>query len=109
VRIDVKPGVFIKVINDHFIAVCQIVWEEYQKQGAIPTLTAGADGAHMAGSYHYVGEAWDWRTWNLKDAATIFSNIRNRLEFLDPAFDTVWEGEGAQPHIHTEYDLKKGG
>ena len=108
-QIDVKPGVFLKVITDHFIAVCQIVWEEAQKQGAIPTLTAGADGAHMAGSYHYVGEAWDWRTWSMKDPAMFFTGIKNRLQFLDAAFDVVWEGSGDQPHIHVEFDLKKGG
>lgn len=108
-KIDVKPGVFLKVINDHFWAVCQVVFEEYQKQGVIPTLTAGADGTHMPGSYHYVGEAWDWRTWSLKDPNAVFFKIRDRLKFIDQAYDTVWEGDTAQPHIHTEYDLVKGG
>ena len=108
-RIDVKPGVFIKAINDHFIAVCQIVWEEYQKQGAIPTLTSGAEGSHMVGSMHPLGEAWDWRIWTLADALSAFGNIRRRLEFLDPAFDTVWEEKAGVKWIHTEWDKKKGG
>jgi len=106
-RIDVKPGVRLKEINDHFVTVCQVVYEVFQRDRVTPTLTSGSDGNHMVDSLHYVGEAWDWRIWGLYDAWLSASLIRSKLRVIDPCYDVVFGDETHMDNIHIEFDATK--
>lgn len=105
--INVKNGVFISVINDHFITVCGVVSMVFGDQGHIPWLTSAADGKHIEGSYHPVGLAWDFRTRGVSDAYTVADLIRKRLREVDSCYDVVYGDPQHRDHIHIEYDRRR--
>jgi len=107
-RVDIKPGVRLKEINDHLVTVCRIVAEVEASYNVIPTITSGCDGAHMPGSYHFDGEAWDFRTRDLLDPWTVASMVRDRLKGISKAYDVVYGDKDHIDHIHIEWDKKKG-
>lgn len=66
-------------------------------------VTACVDGKHMAGSLHYQGLAFDFRTFNLNVGE--YAMLRDRLtSALGPDFDVVHEDD----HLHCEYQPKTG-
>lgn len=70
------------------------------------TVTAGTNGAHMAGSKHYTFAALDVRSKNLSSgvAELFITEVRQRLG-LD--YDCIFEGQGTpNEHFHIEYDPK---
>lgn len=108
-KIDVKPGARLKQVNDQFLTVAGVVFELWQEEGLIPCVTSGSDGSHLPESYHWQALAWDWRIWGLADAWKTAARLQVRLKAVDPAYDVVFGDANHKDHIHTEYDLKKGG
>lgn len=106
--IEVKKGVFIKEINDHFITVCGVVSKVYyDHENVVPTLTSAADGQHLDASYHYVGLAWDFRTHNLMRPELIAGIISDQLREVDPCYDVVYGDPHHIDHIHIEWDRRR--
>jgi hypothetical protein len=69
-------------------------------------ITAGSDGAHMAGSKHYTGEAIDLRTKTLN--ATMRSSLMDTLRAeLGPQFTVLLEDAG-QPNEHIHCQVRRG-
>jgi hypothetical protein len=68
-------------------------------------ITAGTDGAHMAGSKHYIGEALDIRSKGFPNRATKKMFIEQVLGRLGPGYQMFVESEGTEnEHFHLEYD-----
>ena len=108
VDVHFKDGVDPKgcsLANIRCIAKAAWVFMTYGKRF---TVTAMADGKHMAGSKHYTGDAFDVRT---RDEGPDFQqwpdnvkrHLRNALKnTLGADYDVVIE----PTHIHVEYDPK---
>lgn len=71
------------------------IWFENGRHEGV-TVTAGLDGAHSAGSWHYYGLAVDFRTHYFNEQTTI--NCANQLREALPGYDIVLHST----HIHVE-------
>lgn len=71
--------------------------EIYHNHGSTLTITSIFDGKHMNGSKHYVGQAFDCRTYDLteKQLQSIFADLKISLK---PVYDVLLEKD----HIHIE-------
>lgn len=78
--------------------VAERVWA---KQGVDLWITSSFEGNHMRGSKHYIGEALDYRRWNLENVEKAAKELQERL---GPSFQVVVE----RTHIHVEYDPPEG-
>jgi len=84
-------------------------WDEIK---VVLTITAGLDGIHSAGSYHYYGFAVDLRTWG-EDGNQVSDEVRKRLasilashlKHFSPYFDVIVHST----HIHVEFDAMRAG
>lgn len=70
------------------------------------TITSMHDGQHMNGSLHYVGQAVDIRTEDMKYTAAAEWARRIAVFLHELGFDVILET--APPHIHIEFDPKPG-
>ena len=104
-----KEGVYLKYIDEEFLNLAKIIFEEFQKEGLIPVVTSACDGRHMVGSFHPDGLAWDWRVWGLKDPGSTADRIRVRARLTSKNYDIVFGDPAHLDHIHSEFDIKKGG
>lgn len=102
-KVQTKQGVYFRFIDDRFIDLAHIFWEEYQKEHFIPTVTSADDGKHHPNSWHYKGLGWDWRIWGLKDVEDTVSRIREKLEFIDPRYNIIFGDPAHLDHIHSEF------
>ena len=75
----------------------------YWQLGLELVITSGSDGQHMAGSLHYSGAALDYRVNHLtqEQRNLVIWNVKDRL---GDAYDALIHGEGANIHLHVEYD-----
>ncbi len=94
----VKDGT--TVLPDHPVMkkamkVAERIWKENGREEGI-TVTAGKDGVHSAGSWHYYGAAVDLRTkyWDATQATLVCDQLKGVL----PAYDVVYHDS----HIHVE-------
>jgi hypothetical protein len=83
----------------HFIDCLDRVWTKW---GNTPVITAGADGKHMEGSYHYVHKAWDLRIWGLRDPNGMMKDLKAALE----EDGNEWRVLNEKDHIHVEVHPK---
>jgi hypothetical protein len=99
--LSLKPGVKIDKLQPQMVLALIVAHEVYRDLGAPCTVTAGNDGAHMAGSLHYAGLALDFRTRNLlaDNKELVAARLRERLT---ADFDVVLEAD----HVHIEYQPK---
>jgi hypothetical protein len=104
-----KEGTFLKFVDHSFLHLAKIFFEEFQKDDVVPVVTSACDGRHMAKSLHYEGLGWDWRIWGLKDPGATADRIRIRARELNPRYDIVFGDPAHLDHIHSEFDIKKGG
>lgn len=100
------------VLPDHPVMkkamkVAERIWKDNGRVEGI-TVTAGKDGIHSAGSWHYYGAAVDLRTgyegrsgyppesqiWSAADKAGVYDELKAAL----PQYDVVWHDS----HIHVE-------
>ena len=79
--------------------VCEV---EYKKYGQDYIITAGLDGEHMAGSYHYFGYALDSRvyTLSLEDQNKLAEEIRTQL---GAAYTVLLHPDH---HLHIQYNVQ---
>lgn len=63
------------------------------------TITSIIDGVHMKGSKHYLGQAADFRTYDMQPG-TVPLMVTRLKAALDQWYDIVLESD----HIHFEYD-----
>ena len=88
------------VMPDHPVCkkalkVAERVWIENGREEGI-TITAGKDGVHSAGSWHYFGAAFDIRThyWTPVKQTKVYKQLKLAL----PDYDVVFH----DTHIHIE-------
>lgn len=102
-----KEGTHLLFIDDRFLDLAKIFFEEYEKDGLVPVVTSGCDGRHMVGSFHPDGLAWDWRILGLKDPGSTSDRIRVRARQLNPRYDIIFGDKDHLDHIHSEFDTRK--
>ena len=68
------------------------------------TITAGKDGIHSAGSWHYVGAAFDIRIWAFdKDQVeTLHHQMVSQLKDYDVLMHKSAKSKNGYSHIHIE-------
>lgn len=85
-------------------------------------ITSADDGRHKTNSKHYLGEAFDFRIWNVKGyeppkkgpdgkrvwvkQEVIVKWVREMQIFLGPNYDIVYGDKDHLDHIHAELDPK---
>ena len=96
------------------VLICaELLWKDAGiKEGA--TVTSGKDGEHSAGSYHYYGLAYDFRTryWDNDVAAEVAVKMKAAL---GGDYDVVVHKHGYDDnglinrvgHMHVEYDKEQ--
>lgn len=94
-----KPGVKLDGLRPHMIHALADIVEAYENLKQTCTVTAGGDGKHMEGSLHGMGNALDFRRWNLQDPQGFIVTLRRKL---GKDYDVILETD----HIHVEYDPK---
>ena len=68
-------------------------------------ITSLADGKHSESSKHYEGNAIDYRTRHIANAAVKTKIITEIKESLTQDFDVVFEDAGTDnEHLHVEFD-----
>ncbi len=80
------------------ILVAEGIWREF---GADLVLTAGIDGAHVEGSFHYSGNAIDLRTNNLPTDKT-----GEVLKCLSQRLGEDYFAQFESDHIHIQFKPK---
>lgn len=97
-----KPGVKLTGLSPQMALAALIVRDCYG--GGECTITSANDGTHSALSFHYKGNALDFRT---KDYAGNKQALVTKIkEALGPEFDVVLESLGKEnEHIHVEWDV----
>jgi hypothetical protein len=77
------------------------LWREYDEELVV---TSGIDGTHSAGSYHYYGYAYDFRTryFSEEQSKNIAIELQTRLDDAIPKmYKVVWE----PTHIHVQAEM----
>ena len=87
-----KPELLIgiMIVNDYFVSINKEL-----------TITSVTDSKHGRGSLHYVGLAFDVRTWDFteEEAQKVVDDLKQKLSIQ---FDVVLEKD----HIHIEFQPK---
>lgn len=99
--LSIKAGVRVFGLRPEILLAVIITQGVYDQFGAELVLTAGIDGAHTEGSFHYSGCAVDFRTNNLKpgEPETVLKLLQARL---GPDYFVQLEGD----HIHCQFKPK---
>lgn len=104
-----KAGVRFAVITPALLYMLTTVERLSRTLFGLPTeglvITSGSDGAHMAGSKHYTGEAIDLRSKTL--GALKSSVIATLRAELGPQFTVLLEAD-RQPQEHIHVQVRKG-
>lgn len=101
-RVNIKPGVVFKEINERLFHVCITAWMVFQKYGVTPVITSANDSKHLPNSLHYSNMAWDFRVWGLPDPQAVVRELNQMLNIKHHDYDVIFEKD----HIHIEFDPK---
>lgn len=100
---EIKEGVKMEGLQPELIEVAEKIIEKvFNKYGFQCVITSALDGKHSKNSYHYSGNALDFRSRHVTNGwlACIVDDIKKLLPVY---FDLVVEAS----HLHLEKDLKK--
>lgn len=103
-----KSGVSVQGLQAEILLAILIVNEVCKTHGVEPTITSISDGAHSKNSYHYQGDAVDFRTKDIPSAIIpiILDQIRLRLT---SEYDVLHESVNTpNQHLHIEYNRRRG-
>jgi hypothetical protein len=102
-----KDGVSVRGLQAEILLAILIVNEVCKSHGIEPTITSITDGKHSDTSYHYQGDAVDFRTKDILPAIIpiLIDQIRLRLT---PEYDVLHESEGTpNQHLHIEFNRRR--
>jgi len=99
--IRLKEGVCFNGVQPETVLAIMVAQSVFEREGQPCTLTSVCDGVHSSGSLHYVGLAFDIRTWADNKGTQLADDIKQRLasalrKELGKNFDIVVEST----HIH---------
>ena len=98
----IKPGVDISGIRQELVLGLQIAQPIFAKHDVDMVITSCMDGKHGRASLHFVGQAADLRSRNLKPSD--WEIVADQLKTaLGPQFDVVLEKD----HFHLEFQPKE--
>ena len=100
-EIEYKSSSVVMQLSAELLAALPIILQAYAYFDDKLTITSGRDGAHMANSLHYVGEAVDIRIWRLSKREQRLL-VAALAVALGHDYDVVLE----KTHIHIERDVK---
>ena len=99
--IALKAGVESKGIQPRALLIIMVVESVFRHFGLGTIVTSLLDGKHQENSWHYRGEAVDFRTKHIPSQLKkpIIEAVKGAL----PGFDVIFENEGkANEHLHIE-------
>jgi hypothetical protein len=100
-----KEGVGLAVLKPQMLIALRVVEDQMNLLHCDTIVTSCNDSQHMAGSKHYSGAAFDFRTRHTGRSKAISDVIRKELGSL--GFDVILEDLGGpNEHLHVEYDPK---
>ena len=98
-----KKGISLAGLRAEIIPAMIIVNDYFKNLNKPFVITSGSEGVHMQGSKHYIGEAFDLRTFELTPAE--LDDLVNDLNvLLSNNYDIVRESD----HVHIEWDEHSG-
>lgn len=97
----IKPGVRIHGMRAELALAATIIAGVFAPLGLDAVITAGIDGQHARGSFHYLGLAFDFRTRDLP-AEKVQEVLAEIQACLGEDFDVLFEAD----HIHVEFQPK---
>lgn len=97
----IKPGVTfadtMPATTRRMIDAAEYVFGQYN---IVPVITSGNDGVHRDGSFHYTGDALDFRRWDADRAGVLPAVLTGLRYYLGDDYDVILESD----HIHIEFD-----
>jgi len=108
----IKDGVDVNGTSIEMLSAWPIVALAYKALECSCVLTSGFDGEHMEGSYHYSGDANDFRIWGLEeivdDLARIVTEELNKNLEHGAYYDVVVSRrkDGSPTNLHVEFDRR---
>jgi len=105
--VKLKPGVRLKGLTPQMVLAAMVVEEVLAELGAPCVITSANDSKHSAASWHYKGQALDFRT-KFDQLNGMENALRDAVKAaLGDDFDVVMEAVGTDSeHLHVEYDVK---
>jgi hypothetical protein len=101
-----KSGVNARALRPEILTALFDAAEIYAAHGFVSVVTSANDSGHKEGSLHYKNLAVDLRTNFIANPATKTA-IRNEIAArLGKDYDVILHGEGANNHLHIEWDPK---
>ena len=98
-----KKGVTLNGVKPEIVHAMQVVKDVYAEQGKDLTVTSITESTHGVNSLHYVGYAFDCRTFNLPENL-VEASVQKIKDALGDEFDVIHEID----HLHLEFQPKKG-
>lgn len=103
-RIELRPGIDLRLLTPQMSIAALIICNVYDRFGFDCVLVYGRDGMHSQQSLHYHGNALDVRT-RMIDDAKVRQDLANEIaRCLGPQYDVILESD----HLHVEFDPKEG-
>lgn len=113
INFSIKKDVDVNGTSIEMLSAWPIVALAYKALECSCVITSGFDGKHMEGSYHYTGDANDFRIWGLEEIVDDLANIvaeelSKSLEY-GAYFDVVVSrGKDGKPrNLHVEFDRRR--
>jgi hypothetical protein len=116
-KLRLKEGVDLCGTSAEMLQAMPVVAGVFFALGCDCTVTSGLDGDHSARSYHYDGDAQDYRVWDVMGSfEKVAKQIRQALVLALPFgtyFDVMpeWrtddDGNRIPSHIHVEFDRRR--
>ena len=98
----IKEGVIMsdKPVMRRLLITADRIWKKHKQ---ILVVTSGMEGTHSAGSYHYYGYAYDFRT-RYFDEETKTKVAKELQEALDKYVPKLYKVVKEPTHIHVQWE-----
>ena len=108
--LSIKRGVDLVGVTVPMLMATVVANDVYTKHGFDCIITTGRDGEHSRASFHYSGNALDYRMRHIKDddlRMVIYREIKERLGMQYDVIHHPYVSDKSPGHIHVEFQPKE--